>query len=1341
MPPSPIPLLHAPLWGGMTALVLQAVLIPPVQAQTVTADPSLGTRVSSGSDGVSISGGAIRGNNLFHSFDTFSPEAASVLFDLTEPSYGTASQTIERIFSRVTGSEASRINGPLAIQGGNTPDLFLLNPHGIVFGPNAQLQLAGSFLGSTAEAIQFADASVFPAALNPNEQQPLLSLSAPVGLQMGQRSGRIEVQGTGNKQLAVGLLSRASESQQQPSEAVGLRVSEGKTLALVGGEIAIAGGILQGTPSIDPDSGLPRGGIQLALGAVADGNIRLQPSAYGFELNYDNIAEYGDIRLGNRSLVEVTGTQPSQGEIRGKNITIEDASIVALINLGNQANSGRLTVKASEDLAILSRNPATPFTSGILNRTLGSGRGADINITANNLLLEGGVIVNSTLGAQGGRAGDINISVEQDIQLQAAAIALELASSASSSAISSSSLGMGNGGIIDIKAKKLTLENGGIILSSALGLPGNSQAPGSGNGGEIQIQVQDATTIRGFDSRLFLPSGINSSTVTTGNAGSINLTTKQLNIEGGGSIQGDSFSRGNAGDITIQATDSIRLSGTSENAVGLSSSISSSVTTDIVRGLAEEFELPERPQGDGGNIAITTSTLALNDRARLSVFNQGSGEVGQLDIEAINIFLNGQAELTATSETEVGELNPREAASPAEGIRNFLDFNIALSASDSLFLSGGSKINASALGIRNGGNISIGANRIFLRNGSEINASSLGARDGGNIAIETGRLIAVPRENSDISANAVSRSGGRIQLNAASVLGIKVQPQPTEKSDITASSNLGTQGSVELTQTQTKPSRRLKALPSKLADQSDRLSQSCDAGSSQFSITGRGSLPQASHATQMLSQQYGDRGHHYERAQQWQQADYHYRKALQLSQSAQNHFQSYQWAWQLGRIAKARWQSTGEEQFREDAIIYYQESLSTLKALRSDLAKQDQDAEFSFRSSIEPVYRELVSLLLDEGHSHTPNQENLKASLEVIEALRLAELDDFFEDACSTVTAKSVEQLDPTAAVVYPILLGDRLEVIMSLPDGTMHRHRSSISPAQVDQLTQRFHEELLIRSRKNYREPGEQLYRLLIQPALAKLQQAEIETLVFVPDGSLKNIPIAAVWSGEAHLIEQFNVAVAPGLKLLDAQPSQKVGTGAIAAGVSQARESFAPLDYVPQELADIQVQISGETLLDEAFTGEGLRRSLLANQAPIVHIATHGQFGSTTEDTFILAWDERIDAAQLGALLRSREREQSPTELLVLSACETAVGDERAALGLAGLAVRAGARSTLASLWSINDASTALLMQAFYNGLSREASSKSAALRQAQLAMLADEAYSHPYYWSAFVLLGNWQ
>jgi CHAT domain-containing protein len=245
----------------------------------------------------------------------------------------------------------------------------------------------------------------------------------------------------------------------------------------------------------------------------------------------------------------------------------------------------------------------------------------------------------------------------------------------------------------------------------------------------------------------------------------------------------------------------------------------------------------------------------------------------------------------------------------------------------------------------------------------------------------------------------------------------------------------------------------------------------------------------------------------------------------------------------------------------------------------------------------------------------------------------------------------------------------------------------------------------------------------------------------VFVLDGLLRNIPMPALYNGHEYLIENYAIALSPSLSLFAPRPLQSSNLNALLVGLDQARHGFSRLPYVSNELTQIQSEVQSQLLLNQQFTTQTFQTKINSQAFSIVHLATHGQFSSKADKTFILAWDKPINVNELNTLLRSRDQQRSqPLELLVLSACETAAGDNRATLGLAGVALRAGARSTIASLWSVNDESTALLMNQFYQSLSRQGQPRAEALRHAQLTLLKTPEYQLPLFWAPYVLIGNW-
>ncbi|VXD14025.1 conserved hypothetical protein [Planktothrix paucivesiculata PCC 9631] len=477
----------------------------------------------------------------------------------------------------------------------------------------------------------------------------------------------------------------------------------------------------------------------------------------------------------------------------------------------------------------------------------------------------------------------------------------------------------------------------------------------------------------------------------------------------------------------------------------------------------------------------------------------------------------------------------------------------------------------------------------------------------------------------------------------------------------------------------------------------------------------------------------GSLGKFYEQNQQPLEAQKLTEKALLIAQSINASDIAYQWQWQLGRLLK-------QQNQKERAIAAYTEAVNSLKSLRKDLVAIDQNVQFSFRESVEPVYRELVDLILQ-----SPTQENLKTARELIESLQLAELDNFFQEACldQEIKPQQIDQIDSQAAVIYPIILANRLEVIISIPDQPLKYYSTPIPQAQVENTVRKLRLSFQpIFSTKERLQLSQQVYDLLIRAAEPDLKNNSIKTLVFVLDGSLRNIPMAALYDGKKYLVETYNLALTPGLQLLASRSLKPNQLQTLTVGLSEARQGFSALPAVASEIQKIQENIPTKVLLNQQFTRDAVQQQIQKTAFPIVHLATHGQFSSKAEDTFLLTWESRINVKDLDNLLRTRQPgEQNPVELLVLSACETATGDQRAALGLAGVAVRSGARSTLATLWQVNDTSTASLMAQFYQELIQPQVTKAQALRQAQLKLLQQPQYQDPYYWAPFVLVGNWQ
>ncbi|MEH2414224.1 CHAT domain-containing protein [Nostoc sp.] len=468
----------------------------------------------------------------------------------------------------------------------------------------------------------------------------------------------------------------------------------------------------------------------------------------------------------------------------------------------------------------------------------------------------------------------------------------------------------------------------------------------------------------------------------------------------------------------------------------------------------------------------------------------------------------------------------------------------------------------------------------------------------------------------------------------------------------------------------------------------------------------------------------------YRRTQQISQAQELAEKSLNIARKLQANDIIAQSAWQVGQLYK-------QQGDRSKAITTYTEAVNALKALRGDLVAINPDVQFSFRSSVEPVYRELVDLLLE----NQPSQAELMQARELIEALQIAELDNFFREACLDRT-QQIDQVDPTATVIYPIILPDRLTIILSKAGQPLRSYVTHKSQAEIEQTLDNFLVALNPVSDSQDRDRfSQQIYDWLIRPAEGDKAFIDTKTLVFVLDGRLRNIPIAALYDGKQYLIEKYAVALSPGLQLMATRSLHQNHLSAIVGGISQSRAGFSALPAVESEVKQISKAVSSSVLLNQQFTSQALAERVKSSSASIVHLATHGQFSSRLEDTFLLTWDGQMNVKELSELLKNRGSDPSKAiELLVLSACDTAAGDDRAVLGLAGLAVKSGARSTIATLWPVKDQAAALLMTRFYDQLRQPKITKAEALRQAQISLIRQTDFHDPFFWSGFVLIGNW-
>lgn len=467
------------------------------------------------------------------------------------------------------------------------------------------------------------------------------------------------------------------------------------------------------------------------------------------------------------------------------------------------------------------------------------------------------------------------------------------------------------------------------------------------------------------------------------------------------------------------------------------------------------------------------------------------------------------------------------------------------------------------------------------------------------------------------------------------------------------------------------------------------------------------------------------------------------RRAVFAAQQARSPDALYRFERQAGRLL-------GKQGDRDAAILAYRRAVATLQGIRNDVSMRygNRNARSSFREAAGGTFFELADLLLQRADT-LPAGDDLQALLrearDTAEKLKAAELEDYFQDDCVNVLkakTKKIESLSPKAAIVYIIALPSRTELLVSLPSGRLERFKSEVTDEQLTETVRNFRQTLEDRTSEGYYEAGQQLYTWLIKPFEGLMAKHGLDTMVFVPDGAMRTIPMGALYDGEKFLIEKYAVAVTPGLELMETHPASRMQPRVMISGLSEARDGFPPLVHVPEEIAHLQ-KLFGQSnaLLNGQFLRDAVGEKISGEPFTIVHIASHGHFDEDVRKSFVLTFDKHLTLDDLERYIRPAQLRDQGLELLTLSACQTAAGDDRAALGLAGIAVKAGARSAFATLWFVNDAASTRLVSDFYSELKNHPErTKAQALQAAQLQLLKQEKYEHPCFWAPYLLIGNW-
>jgi CHAT domain-containing protein len=455
------------------------------------------------------------------------------------------------------------------------------------------------------------------------------------------------------------------------------------------------------------------------------------------------------------------------------------------------------------------------------------------------------------------------------------------------------------------------------------------------------------------------------------------------------------------------------------------------------------------------------------------------------------------------------------------------------------------------------------------------------------------------------------------------------------------------------------------------------------------------------------------------------------RKALALAGEGSYVEIEYIWQWQIAQIYKSKGDFS-------KALMNYRSAISSVLSIQTQLLS---GSRLVFDELVLPVFIEMIDLLLEQAErSDLKNKREalLYEAREVMEQFGTSEVLNFFSGDCVLPAHQvELESIGSGNVVVYPLILSNRISVIVKFPDG-IHQYVTRIDETKFSSMVSEFRS-MLEQYDDEPIELATLLYDLLVRPYEDKLVEFAITNIIFVPGGALRTIPLSALYDGNQFLIEKYAVSTSLGLQLTNPKALEARELRLLIGGISDEVRGFDALPGVDIEIDKISQQIEGEVLLNADFSTSALANKLGTGNYSIVHLATHGYFDEEPSLSFLLTYDGKFTFENMQETVGLRRYVDQSLELLVLSACETALGNEKAALGLAGISLKSGARSTLASLWSINDQATSLIMIGFYEHLLK-GTSKSEALRKAQLKLIGDPEFSHPNLWSSFLLIGNW-
>jgi filamentous hemagglutinin family protein len=1336
----------------------------------VPAADGTGTQVTPTGNRYDITGGtpSTDGSNLFHSFDQFGLDANQTANFLSNPA-------IQNILSRVTGGKASIINGLIQVTGGNS-NLFLINPAGIVFGSNASLNVPASFTATTATKIGFG--SNWFNAVGNNDYANLLGAPSTFAFGTSQTPGAI---------INAGQLSVAKG---QSLTLLGGTVTSTGNLEAPEGQIIVASVPGESVVRISQPGHLLSLEIQPLTSSSTPNFLLPTPLSLPELLTGGNSSNATGLTVNSAGQVELVGSgiAVQNGDVVAKNVTAQTALLSANNNLTlveSQLNTlsdlkllaqntvfirdsianpfiaqsgGDLYIQGNQKIDILALNhPQTPFQSsgnmslvsdGIISGDAHFNSGGNLSIL--NLSGQGGNFVSLydpifTVG------GDYSIGTYSGASLKVVADgsitgnAITITGADSPSSISSSDPDFNT--LTTTPALILTAKTGAIAI-------GDITSSDKKDGLTVTLSAQNGIAT----------GNIGDTQKGKGNAGTISLTTTQGNITTGNILLNE-ISPGNGASVTLSATQGSITTGnidTSEKGQGSAGAVTLSAKNTISTGY---IDTTDQGPGNGGDISLTTSQNTISVNGYLDASSQGPGNGGNIQISTNNLiqvfgsistnatglislshgggalssaipFIVGDATTNGTTKAIADgsiTIKPTQTIPFGTYQQSNIKFITALpSSQNNNTNSGGSTTgntgNNTGTGNTNSGGSTTGTtgnntgtgntNSSGSNTGTTGNNTGTGNTNSGGlttVTVGTSNVIGVINSTNTANANAGTTSNISSPTNSTNLnTGTTSNVSSTTNSTITTGKTSNT-GSLTTGDTN-------NSVSTNTAQNTDSSTTNTNGNISTVKVA----IDESSGTTSDSDATSKPLG----------------RENL-LRQNSQD------------LAAKVESVAVIENSFTSQYQKYFGEAgnvpIKTLAEARDTLQKIEQS------TGVKPALMYIGFAPKTVGSETLANRAKSLATknLKLTKSIQSKVSQD-------TVTEGNQQALSEEQQTVQQ--QNYQLELVVVTAQGIpIRKSIDGVTRSQVLKVAEQFRTEVTnTRKPRNFLAPSQQLYKWLVAPIEPDLKTRKVQNLVFLMDAGLRSIPIAALHDGQGFLIERYSLGLMPSLSLTDTRYQDIKGVEVLAMGADKFA-NLKPLPAVPLELLTITEQLwKGKSFLNNAFTLENLKEQRRIQPFGIIHLATHAEFDSgEPSHSYIQLWDTQLRLDQL----RQMSWNNPSVELLVLSACQTALGSQEAELGFTGLAVQAGVKSALGSLWYVSDEGTLGLMTDFYEQL-KTAPIKAEALRQVQLSMLrgqvrieggelytprtkiplppelagvGNKTLSHPYYWAAFTMIGN--